>query len=254
MKFQYCSDLHLEFSENRKWLAQHPIIPSADILLLAGDILLLSQLDSHSNFLDFVADSFEKVYWIPGNHEYYGYDIAHKPASFNEKIRSNVHLINNQHIRHENVNLIFTTLWSHISQMNEGLIKRSMSDFDVIYHNGRRLMPAKFTELHQECLSFLETTFKVTAGQPSVVVTHHVPTLLNYPKQYINSPINEGFAVELFDVIEQSKADYWIYGHHHANGPSFQIGQTSLVTNQLGYVMHNEHSLFCNKAIVSVSV
>ncbi len=252
MNFQYCSDLHLEFSENRKWLAQHPIIPSADVLLLAGDILLLSQLDSHSNFLDFVADNFEMVYWVPGNHEYYDYDIAHKPAAFLEKVRSNVYLVNNQHIQYKNVNLIFTTLWSHISPANEWRIQKSMSDFEVIKYNGRKLVPSKFTELHQECRSFLEETFKITSGQPSVVVTHHVPTLLNYPKQYINSPINEGFAVELYNLIEQSKADYWIYGHHHSNISEFTIGQTSLVTNQVGYVMHNEHSLFNHEATISV--
>lgn len=254
MKFQYCSDLHLEFPENRNWIAQHPLIPSADVLLLAGDILLLSQLDKHNAFLDFIADNFQTVYWIPGNHEYYGYDIADKSASFHEKIRSNVHLIHNQHIRHDNINLIFTTLWSHISPVNESLIQRRMSDFEVINYNGRRLLPSKFTELHQEARSFLEATFKITADQPSIVVTHHVPTLLNYPKQYINSPINEGFAVELYDLIEQSKAEYWIYGHHHANVSPFNIGQTCLATNQLGYVRHYEHSLFSREAIVEVSV
>jgi len=252
MKFQYCSDLHLEFSENRKWLAEHPIIPSADVLLLAGDILLLSQVNSHSDFLSFLADNFEVVYWIPGNHEYYGYDIADKPASFLEKIRSNVYLVNNQHIQHGSTNLIFTTLWSHISPVNEWLIQKSMSDFEVINFNGRKLMPFEFSGLHQECRLFLEETFKITVGQPSIVVTHHVPTLLNYPEQYINSTINEGFAVELYDLIEQSKADYWIYGHHHINTPPFNIAGTSLVTNQLGYVRQGEHGLFDSEATVSV--
>jgi hypothetical protein len=42
------------------------------------------------------------------------------------------------------------------------------------------------------------------------VVTHHVPTLMNYPSVYENDQLNEAFAVELLDFIEDSKPDYWI--------------------------------------------
>ena len=80
---------------------------------------------------------------------------------------------------------------------------------------------------------------------------HHVPTFLNYPKQYKGDVLNEAFAVELFDIIESSSIDYWIYGHHHSNTPDFKIGNTSLLTNQLGYVQQNKNQLFSqNKAIV----
>ena len=33
MKIQYCSDLHLEFEENKKFLKQNPIKPVGDILI-----------------------------------------------------------------------------------------------------------------------------------------------------------------------------------------------------------------------------
>jgi len=85
-----------------------------------------------------------------------------------------------------------------------------------------------------------------------IVITHHVPTLMHYPEQYKNSNINSAFAVELFDTIESSNATHWIYGHHHCNTPAFKIGNTTLLTNQLGYVMQNEHQLFNPAAIIEI--
>ena len=38
MKIQYASDLHLEFSQNSKYLKENRLSVKGDILLLAGDI------------------------------------------------------------------------------------------------------------------------------------------------------------------------------------------------------------------------
>jgi hypothetical protein len=80
----------------------------------------------------------------------------------------------------------------------------------------------------------LETSTK------KVVVTHHVATYKNYPEKYKDSIINEAFAVELFDLIESTAPDYWVYCHTHVNTTDFEIGETQLLTNQLGYVKYGE--------------
>jgi hypothetical protein len=46
--------------------------------------------------------------------------------------------------------------------------------------------------------------------------------------------------VELGDYIAISGIDYWIYGHSHRNIDA-QIGDTQILSNQLGYVSHGEH-------------
>lgn len=244
MKVQYCSDLHLEFPENREFIKQNPLIPVGEILLLAGDILPFALIDKPCDFFNYVSDNFEQVYWIPGNHEYYQYDIKDVSYPLNEKIRENLFLVDNQSVKIKDVNFIFSTLWSHISDQNRWKIQQSISDFFVIKNNGCNLTALEFNELHKKCLTFIETSLSEHHGEKNVVVTHHVPTLMNYPKQYKSSPINEAFAVELFELISNSNVSNWIYGHHHANTSPFNIGNTQMLTNQLGYVRLNENKLF----------
>ncbi len=73
-----------------------------------------------------------------------------------------------------------------------------------------------------------------------IVVTHHVPSFQLSAYEFLGSKINSAFTVELFDFIEASNVDYWIYGHSHRN-INLRIGNTECVTNQLGYVFANEH-------------
>lgn len=253
MKIQYCSDLHLEFPGNRKFIARNPLNPIGDILLLAGDIVSFNEFDKAREFFDFVGDHYSATYWIPGNHEFYGSDITDKPAPLCENIRSNVHLVNNQSVDVAGTRFIFSTLWSRISPPLEWDIQRSIADFSAILHDGSKLTAGKFTMLHEESADFLTTALQQArqAGDtPAIVVTHHVPTLMNYPAQYKNSVLTEAFAVELFDLIADSGPDYWIYGHHHVNTPAFKIGRTTMLTNQLGYVHHHEHGSFRRDALL----
>lgn len=241
MKIQYCSDLHLEFPENKKFLEANPLVVNGEILLLAGDVVPFAVMEKHNDFFDYVADNFETTYWIPGNHEYYYTDAAHGSGTFNEKIRSNVFLLNNQVLKLKDVRLVFTTLWSHISPVNHWDAQQKISDFQVIKFKNEKFNPGHFNLLHNDCLEFLQTAFKEKDAGKTVVISHHVPTYMNYPKKYRNSKVTEVFAVEMHDFIEKSGSDYWIYGHHHQNVDAFKIGSTKLITNQLGYVKQKEH-------------
>ncbi len=250
MKIQYCSDLHLEFRENSRFLKAHPLEALGEVLLLAGDILPFPLHKQPSEFIDFVADHYNAVYWIPGNHEYYGFDLGEVASPLFEKIRSNVFLVNNQVIPLNQLNLVCSTLWSHISPPNEWDLQHCISDFSAIRFKGRRFTPAHFNQLHETDLSFLKTALAANASATNIVVTHHVPTLLHYPEQYKGSFINEAFVTELHDFITGCGAACWIYGHHHTNTPAFTIGKTVLLTNQLGYVRDNEHGLFRSGAML----
>jgi len=240
MKIQYASDLHLEFRENKAFLNENPLQVVGDVLLLAGDIVPFALMDQHEEFFSFLSDSFAATYWVPGNHEYYHFNIAKKSGVVNEKIRSNVFLVNNTSVIHDNVKFIFSTLWSKISPANEWQIERGMGDFHVIKYRGYKLSIKQYNQLHGDCLAFFQQELAIKSSIKSVVVTHHVPTFMNYPDEYKGDSLNEAFAVELFDLIEATSPDYWIYGHTHCNKPDFEIGKTHLLTNQLGYVNSGE--------------
>lgn len=251
MKVQYCSDLHLEFPVNKKYLKANPIKPEGEILLLAGDIIPFTEIEKENAFFNFLSGSFEHTYWIPGNHEYYRSDIAERTGTFHEKIRSNVSLLNNTAIEHKGVRLLFSTLWSKINPALEFVIQKSMADFRLIKNNGKKITVDDYDQLHEDCRAFLVKELSNVTNQKTIVVTHHLPTFFNYPEKYRYSELNTAFATELFDLIEPSNVDYWIFAHSHKVVPDFKIGKTTLTTNQLGYVECGEHLNFqSNKMIL----
>ncbi len=252
MTIQYASDLHLEFRENKEFLKANPLQPFGDVLVLAGDIVPFAVIDKHKDFFSYVSDNFAATFWVPGNHEYYGFDLATKCGVLNEKIRNNVFLVNNTSVLKDNVKFIFSTLWSKISPAYEWQIERNMSDFHVIKNGKFRFTAERYNELHAESLAFLEKELATEADLKIVVATHHVPTLMNYPEKYKGDMLNEAFAVEMFDLIEATAPDCWIYGHSHSNTPDFEIEKTRMLTNQLGYVRYGEHNDFRNNKLLNV--
>lgn len=244
MKLQYASDLHLEFPENKEFLRINPLIPEGDILILAGDIVPFSQVNDHSDFFDYLSAHFRLTYWLPGNHEYYHSDLSERELQLNEKIRDNIFLVNNTSIIAGENNLIFSTLWTRIGSGNQLELLLGYSDFRVIRNKGKLLDIEQYNILHDECLAFLEAEFARAKHSRMIVVTHHMPTFKNYPEKYKGDAFSEAFAAELSDLIKAIEPDYWIFGHHHTNKGDFNIGKTRLITNQLGYVMYNEHKGF----------
>lgn len=254
MRIQYCSDLHLEFSENWRWLQQKPLLSQAEILLIAGDTYYLGENFAQHPFFDIVSEAFEQVFLIPGNHEFYrGFDInLCLQESVKLEIRPNVHLVNNIALTIEDVEFIFTTLWSKIVH-HPGPIMNSLNDFHLIYLNDRKLSLNGYNSLFEYAYTFLQKTLGEKKRAHRIVVTHHLPSELCNVKEFHGSQLNEAFCVELTNFIETTDVDYWIYAHSHRNKKSFQIGNTTMLTNQLGYVRYAENYNFNREAVLHLT-
>jgi predicted phosphohydrolase len=201
---QFASDLHLEFPANENYLREHPILPIGDILILAGDIVPFRYIERFTYFFDELATNFEFVYWIPGNHEYYGEFVNERLGSFKIAIRNNVFLVNNQAVVYENFNIILSTLWTKISPEKAQFIKNGLNDFHLIRYNEQLLTVANYNAFFEENLSFIQHEVEKNVSEKCIVVTHHVPTYQHYPPEYLNSKINEAFAVNLDEFISKS--------------------------------------------------
>ncbi|MBW7936548.1 MAG: metallophosphoesterase [Flavobacteriales bacterium] len=246
MKVQFLSDLHIEFPENRQWLSKHAIPVLGDVLVLAGDIMPLAQLDHHADFITYLSDHFSQVFWIPGNHEYYYHAIDDYVYTSEIDLRKNVKLVHNKAVQYNDVRFVFSTLWSKVPSSLASIIQERLSDFFLIKYQNKPIDTDLYNVLHDISVQFLTRELSDEFSQPSqtIVVTHHVPTLYKYPSKYLHSKINAAFAVEMKDFIHATQPDFWIFGHHHSNVKPFQIGKTRFLTNQLGYVRYREHTGF----------
>ena len=241
MKIQYASDLHLEFSDNSKFLRKHPLKAIGEILILAGDIHVIDNKFMKDPFWDWASKNYKQVIVAFGNHEFYkGYDLSTMKDGFKYKIRDNIYYYYNCVITIDDIDIIVSTLWSHINKEHEKDCITNISDFQLIKLNGNLITAEDFNNEHKRCLDFIKKSMNESKAKTKIIVTHHVPSNLLTAKEFQGSSMTDAFTVDLTDYIKKCGAKYWIFGHSHRNINKI-IGETACLCNQVGYVRSNEH-------------
>ena len=167
----------MEFQSNSDYIKHKPLKPEGDYLILTGDITVYNEKYFKNRFFDKVSDDFKEVFIVPGNHEYYGgFDVSLHENGFKESIRDNVHFINNRTVQIDDVDFIFTTLWSALDSKYLTQIVRGLNDFYRIKRGKSTIEPSDYDELYKKSLQFINNALLSSKAKKRVVATHHVPS------------------------------------------------------------------------------
>lgn len=249
MKIQIVSDLHLEFTANREWVAKNHIIPIGDVLLIAGDTYCLSHPEHAASFLQRVSDDFHLIISTLGNHEFYGSNIEQANPVYRYYESYNHLVLNNQNFIYQGIRFICSVLWSHVPSYHLYDVQNGINDYRHIYkiNEGGNYYPIRVEDtnaLHELSYRFIEQAIAEKHSGPTILLTHHMPSYKSISPRYKNSRISSAFAANMDALIEANpQISYWFYGHAH-DFHKMKINNCTLIRNPLGYVDQGEHQGF----------
>lgn len=247
MKIQIVSDLHVEMADF--------VLPDtgADVVVMAGDIGVgLGGLEW------IVGQGINKpVVYVPGNHEFYEYDLGLIDVLKSEA-PPNVHVLNNDWIEIDGVRFVGSILWTDFLLFGEAdkffamqEAAKSMSDFYLISIGGRRFTPQDAIGLHEQSRTWLEAVLAEPYPGRTVVVTHHAPSSASVHPRFARNLLTPAFASNLESMMGAERVALWVHGHMH-DLFDYEIYGTRVVCNPRGYARYEFTNNFCPDFVVEV--
>lgn len=264
-RFHVISDLHNEFYP---YSIDKKAIEYSDAIILAGDI------HNPKHFVRWVKEqeipSSKPIFYVFGNHEWYYQQITREAyGKYNlpnfrivGKHPKNIKVFSDRIYKYifGDAMIVGCTLWTDYIGDNKDdqlynmhIAAKGMNDYYKISYDGKRkLTPEDILIFHQKDKQKLKTAFGDWKGK-RIVITHHLPSMACITKEYESSPLNPCFASALDDIILETKADLWVYGHTHTSA-DFTIGNCRMICNPRGYASHRatENKKFNPQLIVKI--
>jgi len=227
--FELISDLHLDIRRDPMRLLMD-IEPDSETLVIAGDLCEARNLKPE--WIRVLADKYEIVLYVPGNHEYYGLQATETLDKLFRMMLDNTYVMHDSSIALGDISFSGSTLWFPDRPGNVQC-EQYMSDFAYIpffkdwvyqsHENSKRWLPVTGTD---------------------VWITHHLPLWKSVHPKYEGSNLNRFFvgdlSAELQEMDEPPKVI--VHGHTHEDC-DYMAGNTRIVCNPLGYPQEGRHSI-----------
>jgi predicted phosphodiesterase len=250
LKLHIVSDLHL----SQAGLDLPPT--DADLIVLAGDIARPREA------LAWAAALGKPALYVPGNHEFYGGSLQGRIAELRSLCEGTpVRLLHDEEVVIDGVRILGTTLWTEFRlptlPQREAAVQAAtsfMRDFARIRlreDDDALLRSDDCTALFRRHSQWLRERLARPHAGPTVVISHHAPSMRSIHPRFAGSPVNLCFVSDAEHLLQG--VDLWIHGHTH-DSFDYRIGATRVVCNPRGYVREGvaENARFDPALVVAV--
>lgn len=232
MRLQILSDLHLEFAHIQIEASD------ADVIVLPGDIW------KGDGGIYWARETWpdKPIVYVAGNHEFYGKVRKETLAKLHIAAeKTGVHFLDNDEVVIDGVRFLGSTLWTDFElngDKNADIVnaQNRISDFRVIHEGNAHFSPMDSIVLHEKSIAWLTEKLDEEYEGKTIVVTHHLPSMLSVAERFKSEALNAAFASNLDHVF--GKSELWIHGHTH-DSFDYTVNGTRVLCNPRGYCIES---------------
>lgn len=245
MKIQIVNDLHTEFG-NPAQIER----TGAEVLSVAGDLTNWAMRLDGLAWLEEQSEHYERVFFVIGNHEYYGGRHASDVRKFwgSVVLPSNVVILTGKPHVYQDILFVGDTLWTNLNGVQQLQYANVMNDNISCYGlTGQRISQENFHTRKDIELAMLMAR---EHGLKSMVITHHLPTEAVISEKWRGSEYNCFFA-NTYGWAESISPDVWHFGHTHDTIDMYHEG-TRYVCNPYGYAGYELNDEYSNAKVIEL--